>query len=216
MRIVPLRSRRLQRAQMLQKIQHLVPCAALLIAGVQLLGSNPRGFPLALAFIEIGASLPFLVSVLRSLHRMRRGVAGHAHTGSGVDWADVLASGVLGAEALDRWHRTGHIARPQILTAVIILVIGLLHGRLSGLGERRRALRIDDEAIATGRQRPFRRRFRARWDEIVAIEIGEREARIRRRDGRVRRFDLADLENAEEVRRALEGAREELARRNRG
>ena len=59
--------------------------------------------------------------------------------------------------------------------------------------------------------RPFRRRFRASWGAIRAIDVGDRFASIVTSGGRSKRIDLQDLENAGAVRSALIGARERLA-----
>ena len=54
--------------------------------------------------------------------------------------------------------------------------------------------------------KPFRS-FAARWPEIASVEMTDAAVQIRTRAGRVRRLDLLDLENAAEVRVALEEAR---------
>jgi hypothetical protein len=202
--VVPLRSRRRQRALLLQKLQHVAPGAALLFQGLSTLASDPHGFELTLAIIEIVTSALLIVSFLRTLRAVSRPATQAVHT-HGVDWVDICVAGVLAAEALERWHVKHHIARPTILLVVVMLVLGLFHGRIGGRSERRRSLRAGDDELYIG-GRPFRT-FRAKWSDIAAIDVAERWATIRMRDGRVRRLDLSDLENAAAVRHVLEVAR---------
>ena len=51
---VPLRSRRVKRVQLVQKLQHAVPAFGLLMAGVQSLTVGARGVELGLAVAGIG------------------------------------------------------------------------------------------------------------------------------------------------------------------
>lgn len=125
-----------------------------------------------------------------------------------IDWVDVSVAGVLAAEALERWHVKHHVAGPTILLAIVMLGFGLFHGRFTGLRGRRRVLRLDGKGIYIGGP-PFRR-FRAAWDQINAIDVADRWATERTRPGRERRIDLADLENADEIRRLLDAARGRL------
>jgi hypothetical protein len=53
-----------------------------------------------------------------------------------------------------------------------------------------------------------RRKLHASWADIASIDIGERWAVITTRTGRRRKLDLADLEHSDQVRHALEEARQ--------
>ena len=57
---------------------------------------------------------------------------------------------------------------------------------------------------------PFRRRFSARWDDVAAIDINDREALIQTLQGVHQRINLADLANAADVIAALRDARQRL------
>ena len=203
---VPLQSRRLQRAQILQKLNHAIPAVGLLAAGAQALAEGARGWDLALAVVEIATTLMLALTLVRTLRAMRE--TSHGHDSHGVDWIDIWAAAVLFAEAWERWHLKHHIPRPMIVTALTTLGLGLFHGRLASIGRRRRALIVSDEGVFVG-GRPFQR-FRARWADITAISIAPRTAEISTRMGRVRRIDFADLQNADAVRAALEDARRQL------
>ena len=203
--VVPLHSRRLERAQLLQKINHAIPAAGLLVTGMQALAEGAGGIGLALAIVEIVTSAMLIVTFARGVRATRRtGPREHSH--SGVDWIDIWAAGVLFAEAAERWHLTHHLSRPTILTAMITLGLGLFHGRIAASSQRRRAVRITAEGIYVG-ARPFRG-LNARWADVASISAAGQVAEVRTRGGRVRRVDLTDLRNAEEVRAAFaEGSR---------
>jgi hypothetical protein len=207
--MVPLHSRRRGRAQIGQKLQHLIPAAGLLFSGVQSLMAGVDGLERALAIVGIVTSALLMTAFGQHMRTRRQPADGHhAH---GIDWMDVWAAGVLFAEAAEKWRIRGHIWRPETLAALATLGVGLMHGRLAAAGERRRSLRMTSEDLSIGGRLRFSRRFTARWSEIAAIEIGEREAGIRTHQGGQRRLNLADLENADQVRDALRHAQRRLA-----
>lgn len=208
---MPLRSRRLRRVQLVQKMQHAVPAAGLLVGGVTSVSAGAEGVELALAVAGIAISGLLSVSIFRSLRATRKGqpsAAHHGHRRHGVDWTDLFVAGVLFTEAAETWHVRHHIARPVILTGVVTLAVGLFHSRLAAMGEKRRSLRLTDEHLIVG-GKPFRR-FTARWDEITHIHMTEHEAVIHTHQGRRRRVDLSDLENAADVREAFVKAQQRL------
>lgn len=213
---IPLRSRRRERAQLVQKLQHAIPAVPLLLAGLRGIQQGERGFALGLAIGELVVSALLLRTLVKEIASLRRPHVETGHGGHGahaVDWFDILAAGVLTAEALERWHLHHHVARPTILLAVITLALGLFHGRIAAITSRRRALRMDADGIRVG-GRFFRGvfyRFAASWPDIERIELDDKKARIVARDGRERRIDLTDLRNAGEVRAALLAAQERLA-----
>jgi len=203
---VPLLSRRRERAQFVQKLNHVIPAAGLLVTGAQALTEGAGGFGLSLALVEIGTSAMLGVSVVRSLREMRRDRSaphGHSH---GVDWIDIWAAGVLFAEAAERWHVSHHIARPTILTGLVTLALGVFHDQIAAIHRRRRVLRITPHGIHIG-DKPFRALSRS-WHDIASISVSDQVVEVRTRGGRVRRVDLADLRNGDEVRTAFaEGSR---------
>lgn len=208
---VPLRSRRLKRVQLVQKLQHAVPAFGLLMAGVQSLTAGARGVELGLAVAGIAISGLLGASIIRGLRAVRRGRTSEPHQdhqGHGIDWTDICVAGVLFIEAAETWHVRHHIARPVILTGVITLGLGVFHGRMAARAERRRSLRLTDDHLIVG-GKPFRK-FTARWDEIKHIDMTEHEAVIHTHKGRRRRLDFKDLENAADVRAALEKAQQRL------
>ena len=204
--VVPILSRRRDLAQLIQKLQHVLPAAALLFQGVSRLQREHHGWSLVLAAAEVGVSVLvvgaflFRVRAARRAHDVDR--AG-AHASHGVDWVDLLIGAMLGVEVWAHWHETGHIKRPTVLMAAGIFAVGLLHGKIAARGSRRLALKIDDARIVVGGP-PFRN-FTATWDQLAAVEIEPGKARVVRKDGKVRTFDFGDLRNAADVRAALQG-----------
>jgi hypothetical protein len=207
--VVPLRSRRLKRALILQKLNHAVPTVGLIASGVQALGQGAERFGLALAIVEILTSAFLIVTLARTI-RAARAPAALSHHGShgGVDWVDIWAAGVLFVEAGERWHLHHHLARPIILTALLTLALGLAHARVESFRRGRRAMRLTADSIRIP-GKPFRS-FDAAWAEIAAIEVNNASAQIRTHAGRVRRLDLLDLENADEVRTAFAEAQRRI------
>jgi hypothetical protein len=211
--IVPLRSKRRERALVLQKLQHAAPAIVLLFSGVRTLGDDPHGAALALAVFEIVSSVLLIATMARALRAAKRPVdaaaAPHHHHGHhGVDWIDIFTAAVLFAEAWERYHESHHIARPTILLGLTLLTVGLLHGKIITRAQHRRTLRIDDDGVYVG-GKPFRS-LRARWSEVAAIDIGDRYGTITLKNGRVRRLDLPDLEGSTHVRAALAAAQQRL------
>jgi hypothetical protein len=204
---VPLRSRRRRRALAVQKFQHAVPAVPLLFAGVAGLQSGERGAVFVLSLFEIGTSVLLLGTIVRAIKSARNRTAA-AHGSHNIDWFHVFAAGVLLAEALEHWHLTAHWRRPTLLMALVTLGLGLLHGRLERRSEARRSLRIDDAGVFVG-GRPFSA-FHAAWSELASIDVDARRVRIVTKSGRTRELDLTDLENADRVRAALEGARQRI------
>jgi hypothetical protein len=207
---VPLRSKRRERAKVFQKAQHAVPAMMLLGAGVHALSEERSGFGLALAVFEIASSVLLLVAVARAIRKVKQ-PANRAHVPHphyGVDWIDIFAGSVLIAEAIEHWHLTHHVQRPTILTAVVLLTIGLLHGRIVRRFERRFTIHVGEDDLYVG-GKPFRR-IHAKWADVASIDIGPRFATIRTRAGRQRKLDLSDLEGSDHVRGALEEARRRL------
>lgn len=206
---VPLLSRRARRGVLAQKLNHAIPAMGLLAAGVQALAEGARGLDLALAAVEIITSAMLVITIgreMRELHRRQPSRGHHAH---GVDWIDIWAAGVLFAEAAERWHVKHHLARPMILTGLVTLGLGLFHQRLAARRQHRRAVRINPDGIYIG-GKPFRT-FSASWPDLAAISITSTAVEVRTRRGRVRRVDLGDLENADDVRAAFEAGHRRLA-----
>ena len=193
----------------MQKFQHLIPALPLLLAGMNALRAGAHGLELLLAVFEVVTSLLLFGSVVREVRALRATDAHASHSSHGVDWFHVFAAGVLLAEALERWHLTHHWPRPMLLTAAVTFGLGIFHHRIQTGAQRRRSLRLNEDGIYLS-TRPFSR-FRAGWPAVTAIEVGERYATIRTRDGRSSRLDLLDLEDPRPARDALASAQARLS-----
>ncbi len=206
---VPLESLRRERAQAVQKLQHAVPAAALLYAGLTGLRQGVQGFAYALSWAEIVFSALLLRTLVLSARQAfaarpsESAAAEHAAHG-GVDWSEIFAGAVLLVEAAERWHTHGHLPRPTVLVAFVTIGLGLMHARVARRARNRRMLALDADGLEV---RWRFRRFAARWEEIARFEIGERAATLETRRGATRRLDFTDLRHAEAVRALLTEAR---------
>lgn len=205
---IPIRYRRAERGLFVQKLQHAIPSVVVLGDGLDHLSHNPHGAELALGVFEVVASLLVMGSVVRGIRDLRKRTATeHAdHTGHhGIDWIDIFIGVMLSVEAYAKYHATHHIPRPTILLAVVMVMIGLFHGRLAAWGDRRRELRVSAEGISVpGR---FFRRLTRPWAEVASIETDHRAAVVTAIDGRSQRIDLSDAFQPTAIREALMSAR---------
>lgn len=178
----------------------------LLFTGFRTLAEDAGGFAFALALFEIAGSLVLIASVIVAVRKARRPASrAHAtHVHHGVDWIDIFTAGLLFAEVAEHWQLKHHVQRPVLLTAIVLLAIGLMHGRIARGIDHRRTIRVGDDDLYIG-AKPFRS-LRAKWSDVASIEIDPRYATITTRTGSTRRLDLADLEGADAVRAALEEA----------
>jgi hypothetical protein len=206
--VVPLHSRRRKRGLLAQKLQHVIAAAGLFFSGMQSLSAGAEGLERMLAVAGMLTAGLLIGAFARELRGVTR--AHGEHRAHGVDWMDIFAAGVLFAEAAEKWHLRGHIWRPETLAAIATLGVGLFHGRLAARNERRRSMRLTQDHLVIGGRIKFARPFTARWSEIADITIGDREAAIRTHQGKTRRLNLADLENAPTVRAALTRAQARL------
>jgi hypothetical protein len=206
--VVPLHSRRRKRGLLAQKLQHVIAAAGLFFSGMQSLSAGAEGLERMLAVAGMLTAGLLIGAFARELRGVTR--AHGEHRAHGVDWMDIFAAGVLFAEAAEKWHLRGHIWRPETLAGIATLGVGLFHGRLAARNERRRSMRLTQDHLVIGGRIKFARPFTARWSEIADITIGDREAAIRTHQGKTRRLNLADLENAPTVRAALTRAQARL------
>lgn len=96
--VVPMRSRRRDRAQLAQKLQHVMPAVPLLFQGVQGLLSGEPGAAMALGVVEIATSAMLLRATIVAVRQRVKGTPHTAHHAHAIDWMDVWTAGVLAAE----------------------------------------------------------------------------------------------------------------------
>ena len=212
MPVIAVRYRRVQRGQFLQKLQHAIPSVIVLTDGINHLQHDPHGTSLALGVAEVLVSLLVMGSVIRGFRQLvtrSKAPSDHSHQAHGLDWIDLFLGAMLLVEAYAKFHASGRIARPMILLGVVLIVVGILHGRIAAWGDRRLELRVDEDGISVpGR---FFRRLTLAWAEVAEITIGSTTARLIAVDGRDQSLNLADAANAEPIRQALADARTRLA-----
>jgi hypothetical protein len=210
MTTVSLRSHRRQRALFAQKLQHAAPVFMLLPDGLARLRASPHGESLLLGGAEVVVCVLVIGSIVRGFLQLRAKTPHappHAH-GHDVDWVDVCLGAMLVVEAVMHQHETGHLPRPTLLVAVVMLALGLSHGRRTRLGDRRFTLRVTDEGLSVpGR---FFTRTTYAWADIAAITMDEAEASIIGRNGGRHRIRFKDLVNPDPVRQALDEAARHL------
>jgi hypothetical protein len=214
--VVPLRSIRARRAMALQKLNHVIPAAGLLFAGMQAIREGHEGFGFYLGIFELVSSAALIVLFIRELRASRapqhpKHPTHPAHPPHGVDWVDIAAGFVLVAEALEHYHLTHHFARPTIVSAIVTFALGLFHGRIAARKAKRRVLRVTSEGVRISGRLFKARRLDGDWKDLVSIEVGPRYAVVATRAGRTRKLDLSDLEHGELVRSALSEARARLS-----
>lgn len=200
---VPIRSRRSQRGQFAQKLQHAIPSIVVLGDGVNHLTHNAQGLDLALAIAEIGAAVLVIGSVIRGFRHLRKTVStiDDAHAHHGIDWIDVCLGVMLSVEAYAKYHANPNLPRPTLLLAVTMLTVGFNHGRLAAWGDRRRQLRVSPEGISVPGK--FFSRSTWSWREVASIEIGDKWAIVTSITGRRKRINLNDMVHAQAVRDTL-------------
>jgi len=214
--VVPLTSRRFEWAQLIQKLQHVLPSFTLLSDGMRRVRAEPHPLTMALGAAEVVTSALVIVAFVLALRRARRSaptphsLAPHPHHTHRIDWVDVFLSGMLATEVMVHYHETGHIRRPTVLLAVTMLVFGLMHARMLARAIARRSMRVTDRGIVVpGR---FFTRFTADYADLARIDVGEHEAAVVRRDGRTKRINLDGVLYSHAVRDALLTARAHLTR----
>ncbi|MEO8681441.1 MAG: hypothetical protein ABI665_20505 [Vicinamibacterales bacterium] len=222
---VPLRTRRLQKAQMAQKIQHAAPSLVLLGDGLTRIGSGDPGQSLVLGVVEVIAAVLVIGTVARGIMRLRKGKgrgnpkglpppadAPQTHDAHdspvhhGLDWIDLCIGGMLVVEAYMHWHETGHVPRPTVLLAVVMLGLGLFHGRITAYAHKRRAMHVSADGISIPGRFPFMR-LTLPWSDVASVDFDDGVALIVAHDGRRRRVAMADSLEPNLVRDALLAAK---------
>src|SRR6185436_8177828 len=174
--VVPLVSRRRERVQLLQKIQHGVPALILFLEGLERILTRQGDWNRWLGTAEAFAGMLVLGTIARAIGRLRWG-AGHTpprqriHLHQ-VDWTDLLLAALLFAEVGAHRIETGLWRRPTLLLAILTLAVGLLHGRITAYAAKRQVLCVTESGLSVGGR--FFRRFTATWADIERIDIADK------------------------------------------
>jgi hypothetical protein len=97
-------------------------------------------------------------------------------------------------------HKPGYM-RPQFLSGIITLGLGLFHARVHHFRARRRYLTIDEAGVDC---RPARfRRFGIEWADLASIQLETDRAVFEGKDGSRHVLELRRFRNGEKVRHAI-------------
>jgi len=221
---VPLRTRRQQKAQLAQKVQHAVPSFVLLGDGWARITGGEDGQGLLLGAVEVIAAGLVIGTVARGVIRIRSGTpkglpppteggaeglpaeAHRAKAGHGVDWIDICIGGMLIVEAYMHYHETGRIKGPTLLLAAVMSGLGLFHGRMTAFAHKRRSMHVSADGISIPGRLPFMR-ITLPWADVAGVEIDGDTARIVANDGRSRLVDCTDAIDRDAVRQAILAAK---------
>jgi hypothetical protein len=131
-RLDPKNVRRRAKGRLLQKVQHAVPGIVLLQEGIHGLQTGAHGWHLALAIAEIATSALVFLTLIRAVRTMTAQMKGGGvpHPHYGIDWVDIFLGLMLFTEAWAKYQHNGHISRPTLLLAVVMIALGLFFGKL--------------------------------------------------------------------------------------
>jgi hypothetical protein len=198
-----------------QKAQHVIGGAPLLLAGISRI-SAPGAHGDLFAMAEIIVAAVLLVMFARDLRaealtRVSKPALHEpphrAHAGP--EWIAVLAGVLLILEAVHPEHPGGKplYERANFYLGAVTLLAGLAHGYLSTLAWKRRFIRIDDAGVHVRLSR-FRK-FDVVWPDLIDMEFHDDAVIIHSKSER-QLIPLGPYGNATEIRDTL---RETFARR---
>jgi hypothetical protein len=181
-----LRDRRGRRVALLEAGQQIVAVVVLLLSIRRRL-AVPSAAGAAMALAQGAAGVLLLGAIVRELT---------GHESHRVSWTNLLAGVLLGLEWLDRYQHGGKVVSPVLLTALTSILIGLAHGRVRGLRERRRQISMDGETLDF---RYLYRHFRVAWREVEEIVEEKAALRLVTRAGRRHTIRFARLEDGARI-----------------
>jgi hypothetical protein len=188
--VIPLQAKRAHRASFtLGLVNDLPAIFTVLATGASALLGEHDGIGLALAAAELITGACVLVAIALEARHLFGGQA-HAPEAprrtSRVDGSSLAAAAMGYVDAWHRTHVTGHfkLVSPQIVGATASLLVAL--GALRPVSARRRrrrphvAINSDGISYLAG----LRRRWKASWSEVAAVEHDRGQLTVRLHDGR--------------------------------
>jgi hypothetical protein len=196
--LIHLHDKRRELAQWPQKLQHAIAGFPLLFTGLRNLSDEAERTvaiaEIAIAILVLGA---LAVELRAARHHAKAGTQHHPAFG----WFDLAAGAMLIFEAFHgATHKPGYL-RPQFLSGVSTIGIGVFHKRLHSFHQRRTYLKVDESGVEYRGGR-FRR-FSAAWQELETVSIDKKRVQFEWKAGRRRRIALTRYRNAEAARQAL-------------
>ena len=198
MTTIYLDDKRRETAEIIPKLQHAFAGLPLLMTAVDHLR---EGVDLPVASLELIIAVVVLGTFVKDLRAAVRHRF-HAHAAhSVVGWFDLAAGAMLMFEAFHGAHHKPAYLRPQFLTALVTIGLGLLHPQLHAARHKRRYLKLDESGVD---YRPHRfRRWHMDWKEIDRIEWRPGKAVLHQANGRTRTINLRTFHNADAIREAF-------------
>ena len=199
--IIYLQDRRLQAADLLTKLQHVFGGFPLLFIGLRKIVSSSPEWPMAIVEVAIGGLV--VLTFIRELRQTLRSKE-HEHPSAwhtAIGWFDLAAGGLLIFEAFHQPHVKPGYLRPQFLSGTVAIGLGIFQGRFHGWRNRRRYLKLDANGMQC-RLSPFRR-FSLAWTELESVEISDKEATFKTKEGQQRTIRTGLYNNANEIRSAI-------------
>ncbi|HTU99130.1 MAG TPA: hypothetical protein VMF13_01225 [Luteitalea sp.] len=181
--------RRIARVQKVQALRHVGIGLLLAWTGA---GSLLDGHHAS--WVDVVAIVAGLLLLGAFVREQRHATGAHAAHGHRIGWVDVFAAAVTLVEA---WH-LAHLGKrglpfAYLLLAVLLLLIGLFHGRIQAA----RRLIVDDHGFDV-RLMPWRR-IRASWTDIASISAEHGIVSLVRANGHQERLDLTDSPERDRV-----------------
>jgi uncharacterized membrane protein HdeD (DUF308 family) len=197
--IIYLEDKRREMAGWVQKLQHLIAGVPLFLVGLSKLTGEEAERPIAI--LELAVALGVFTAFAVELRAARRHAASGGHAHSPVGWFDLAAGALLIFEAFHSPHVKPGYLRPQFLSGILTLIIGLSHGRLHSFHRRRHYLKLDDAGMEF-RRAPFRR-LTVPWTDLASVDLRKNEAILHRKDGRRHKIRLGRYRNIKALRQGL-------------
>ncbi len=196
--IIYLEDKRREMAAWVQKLQHLVAGVPLFFVGI---GNLAEEAERPMAILEIAVALGVFATFAVELRAARRHASGHAHGHPRMGWFDLAAGGLLIFEAFHGAHHKPGYLRPQFLSGVVTLALGLFHAPMHRFRQRRHYLKLDEAGMEL-RRAPFRR-LTVPWAELASVDLTQHEAILRRKDGRSHTIPLKRFRNINALREGI-------------
>lgn len=176
------------RMKLVQTAQHAVVAATMAFAGFSHL-RDAGGSIRLLSVFELAAAAALFVAIAVERRHASRGA--HARFG----WIEIASGILLFVEGYSKPHHK--LVRPEYLSALVFIVLGVFDSKLAGFRKRRRSLEAREDSLR-GRMGPFRR-FEIPWSEVVGASTDGRRLEIRRSGADPVVVRLRPLRNADEA-----------------
>ena len=178
---------RLARMKRVQTVQHAVIAGTMAFASYNHIRSE-TGTVHPIAVFELAAAAALFAAILIERHHESRG--SHARFG----WIEIASGLLLFVEGASKG--THKLIRPQYLSGLVLVTLGVLEARISARRRRRRSIEAREDVL---KARLGFRGFTIPWSEIAGAQNDGRRVEIRRADGRRHVLRLRTLANAGEV-----------------